>query len=164
VTTPITFAVLGTPRPQGSKRYVGNGRFIEASDVKPWRAAIAAAAEKAMEQANLPAFDGPVVVSVVFFMPRPRSVKRQWPEVAPDTDKLQRAVGDGLSVDTKAVLTDDSKIVKWESAVKVYADSRQPGAWISIRPATEQDLRDAISAAEVPTPENLQYLEVTEPL
>jgi crossover junction endodeoxyribonuclease RusA len=160
VTKAVSFTALGIPRPQGSKRYVGNGRFVEASNVKPWRAAVAAAAENAMSEAMLPPFNCPVVVSVVFFMPRPKTVKRLWPDVAPDTDKLQRAIGDALSVNTDQVITDDSRIVKWETAVKVYADSREPGVWVNIREATEDDLRTALAAAEVETPTNLQHLSV----
>lgn len=146
----------GIPRPQGSKRHIGNGRMVEASDVKPWRAAVARAAETAMEEANIPPFDEPVVVSVVFFMPRPKSVKRMWPDRAPDTDKLMRAIGDGLSVNTTRVLSDDSRIVKWGNPVKVYADTREPGVWVSIRKATIHDLAEALHNASVTLPDDLR--------
>jgi Holliday junction resolvase RusA-like endonuclease len=152
----LSFVAFGTPRPQGSKRYVGNGRFVEASDVKPWRAAVARAAETAMSEANLPPFDQPVVVSVVFFMPRPKTVKRMWPSVVPDTDKLCRAIGDALSVDTKAVMADDSLIVKWNDPIKVYADTRDPGVWVSIRPATIHDLAEALQKSYQELPEDLR--------
>lgn len=151
----LSFVAYGIPRPQGSKRYIGNGRFVEASDVKPWRASIAKAAEAAMSELNLPPFDEPVVVTAVFFLPRPSSVKRIWPSVAPDTDKLCRAIGDGLSVNTNKVLSDDSRIVKWD-AQKVYADTTEPGVWISIRPATIHDLAEALQKSNQKLPEDLQ--------
>lgn len=151
----LDFVAYGVPRPQGSKRYLGNGRFVEASDVKPWRAAVAKAAEAAMSELNIPPFDEPVVVTAVFFMPRPKTVKRIWPDKAPDTDKLQRAIGDGLSVDSKMILTDDSRIVGW-SVHKVYADTREAGVWISMRPATIHDLAEALQKSNQNLPDDLR--------
>ena len=150
----LSFVAYGIPRPQGSKRHVGNGRLVEASNVGPWRAAVARAAEAAMDENGLPPFDDAVVVSAVFFLPRPSSVKRVWPSVAPDTDKLCRAIGDGLSVNTSRVLTDDARIVRWDAS-KVYADTREPGVWVAIRPATIHDLADALNNSSVTMPEDL---------
>jgi Holliday junction resolvase RusA-like endonuclease len=135
----FTFRIFGEPAPQGSKRYVGNGRFIEASvKLKPWRSAIRDAAVSAFQDF---AFTEPVIVTVVFVMPRLKTVKRLWPSVAPDTDKLCRALGDGLSVDAN-IIADDSLIVGW-IASKVYGD--RPGALVSIRLATQDDY-DSITA------------------
>lgn len=127
--------VEGIPRPQGSKRHVGNGIMIEASNVKPWREAIA----RAVAQAQLAAgeeiqFSDPVVIWAVFYLPRPKSVKRPFPSVAPDLDKLCRSLGDGLSINSSA-LKDDALIIRW-IASKRYADYRPPGAEILIRTAS----------------------------
>ena len=128
----LYFTAYGIPRPQGSKRHVGNGIMIEASDVKPWRKAIANAVFDAwLVTRDDRSFTGPVVVWATFFLPRPKSVKRFLPSVSPDLDKLQRALGDALSIDSKA-LTDDAIIVKWHSA-KVYADSHEPGVIVAIK-------------------------------
>jgi hypothetical protein len=80
----LQFFVAGLPKPQGSKRFVGNGRFVEASDVKPWRKVIAKAAETALVDSGLTIFDEPVMVSAVFVFPKPKTVKRLFPAVAPD--------------------------------------------------------------------------------
>lgn len=129
----FTFRIYGEPAPQGSKRYVGNGRFIEASaKLKPWREAISHAAVSAFSGF---AFTDPVIVTVVFIMPKLKTVKRLWPSVAPDLDKLCRALGDGLSVDAN-IIADDSLIVGWVAS-KVYGDA--PGALVSIRLATQND-------------------------
>lgn len=137
---PLEFRAYGTPRPQGSKRYVGNGRFIEASDVKPWRAAIANAAFEVWSSKGSQQFTDPVVVTAIFFMAKPKSVKRLFPSVAPDLDKKMRALGDALSVDSP-ILLDDSLIVRWE-ATKVYAMSPElAGVYVHIRLANEGDLR-----------------------
>lgn len=127
--------VLGIPRPQGSKRHVGNGIMIEASNVKPWRESIA----RAVEQARITAgsriqFSEAVVVWVCFYLPRPKSVKRELPSVPPDLDKMCRSLGDGLSINSD-LLTDDALIVKW-IASKRYADEREPGARVIVTPAT----------------------------
>ncbi len=128
----LYFTAFGTPRPQGSKRHIGNGRMVEASDVKPWRRAIASAVESAfVASGDHSPFTEPVVVYATFFLPRPKSVKRLFPSVAPDLDKLQRALGDALSVDCKA-LADDALIVKWHTA-KLYADSQDAGVRVAIR-------------------------------
>jgi Holliday junction resolvase RusA-like endonuclease len=137
----ITFRVFGEPAPQGSKCYVGNNRFIEASTkLKPWREAVKRSAIEAFESARLFPFQEAVVVEVVFHMPKPKTVKRLWPTVPPDTDKLCRSLGDGLSVDA-AVISDDSLIVKW-IATKIY--SHEPGAVVRIRLATDNDLETVL--------------------
>lgn len=137
----LYFTAFGTPRPQGSKRYIGNGRFIEASDVKPWRQTIANAVHKAWaETRDDRSFTEPVVIRATFFLARPKTVKRLLPTVPPDLDKLCRALGDALSVDCKA-LTDDSLIVKWD-VTKLYAeDPRDAGVRVAICVATPEELK-----------------------
>lgn len=138
----LYFTAFGTPRPQGSKRYLGNGRFVEASDVKPWRKSIANAVNFAFEASgDDKAFTEPVVVYATFFIPRPSTVKRLLPSVPPDLDKLCRALGDGMSVDSKA-LTDDSLIVKWVVS-KVYADKNDAGVRVAVKLATPENLAEA---------------------
>lgn len=141
----LEFHAKGTPRPQGSKRYIGNGRFIEASDVKPWREAIAKAVfYEWMRSGDDRPFTEPVVVRAVFYMPKPKTVKRLWPSVMPDLDKLCRSLGDGLSVDSNAIV-DDHLIVKWD-AVKVYAALPEDvGVKVTIRLATDEDLAEAVT-------------------
>lgn len=123
----LSFHVRGIePGPQGSKRYLGvskggKPRFVEASDkVAPFRTAVADAVfREFMASGDDRWFTTPVVVWATFYMPKPPTVKRFWPSVAPDTDKLCRALGDGLSVNAGA-MQDDALIVKWV-ATKVYA-------------------------------------------
>jgi Holliday junction resolvase RusA-like endonuclease len=135
----LRFTAYGDPAPQGSKRYVGNGRFIEASTkLKPWRAAVADAVFQAFSASGLPQFTNPVVVEATFYLPRPKSVKRAWPTVPPDTDKLCRALGDALETDS-GVLASDSLIVKW-IATKQYADDHKSGVQVLIREANADDL------------------------
>lgn len=117
-----TFTAYGIPRPQGSKRRVGSGRYIEDSKHLPqWRKTVAIAAMVA--HGNLPPHSVGCEGRLTFYFPLPKT----HPERAgrpylhtPDLDKLNRAVGDAL---TEAhVITDDKIIYRWNNA-KYYCDS-----------------------------------------
>lgn len=131
------FDVIGVPGPQGSKRHVGRGVMIESSrKVKPWREAVVWAArevvEKRMQSAAvrlvvyghvlLPVpIDGPLVLSMVFTLPKPASApkrRRTWPDKKPDLSKLARSTEDAL-VDA-GLIRDDARIVEYERLAKVF--------------------------------------------
>lgn len=127
----LSFHTPGEPAAQGSKRHVGNGRMIEMSKKLPaWREAIKTTAAHAHQ--GHPPIDVPVHVTVRFYMPRPKKPRFPTPAVAPDLDKLCRAVGDAL--EQSGVLQNDSRITHW-SASKHYAGDDGPGAHITITPA-----------------------------
>lgn len=133
----FSFTAYGEPAPQGSKRHVGNGRMIEASKkVKPWRSAVAAAIEDEFDRSgDRTPFSGAVAVRVEFMMPKPKSVRRLFPTVSPDLDKLCRSLGDAMSVDI-GLLTDDALIVGWHAS-KVYVGAAwDAGARVSVRLVT----------------------------
>jgi crossover junction endodeoxyribonuclease RusA len=128
--------VYGRPVPQGSKRVV-NGRLLDvnAVELRSWRSDIA---HGWADQVGLPAFSGPVSVTLTFFFPRPLG---HWgkkgllpsaprvPQVRPDLDKLVRAVLDAL---TGAAFHDDAQV--WEIvARKRYADSDPPGLVLNVQ-------------------------------
>lgn len=72
----------------------------------------------------------PVQIAITFVMPRPASVKREWPSVKPDTDKLVRTVYDRL---TGPIWKDDGQAVI-TSEKKRYARGDEPeGAIIRAR-------------------------------
>lgn len=107
----ITFWVDGIPAPQGSKRHVGNGRLIESSKALPaWRKAIEDTVRHVHKDTPI---DRPVTVRADFFMPKPKKPMFPLPATAPDLDKLQRGVGDGL--EKGGLLANDSRIVQWVS-------------------------------------------------
>lgn len=133
------FRVYGKPTQQGSKipavsskgkKYV---REQAGQRLKDWRTDVKEAALTA--RGEQPTITGPVKLQVTFFMPRPASVKpaqRPLPTVAPDLDKLIRAVGDALKA--AGVYKDDCLIVGIQAS-KVYAsDDKElsPGAWIVV--------------------------------
>lgn len=141
----ITFDVLGRPAPQGSKRSVGGGRFIEASKFLPtWRTDLKIAATEAAASNEWTVVDGPVELEVIFYLDRPSSISktaRPYPVVPPDLDKLVRAVGDAL---TGVIYRDDSQIIRL-LAWKQYADTREPGAFIRVAELSRFDNEEFIS-------------------
>lgn len=141
----IAFTVPGKPVPQGSKRWLPEGRMIEAnhSDLRPWRATITAYAKQAMRDSDtgFPVRD-PVQVHMTFYFARPKAhygtgrnagtVKGSAPVLhshQPDLDKLIRAVNDGI---TDAGLWADDCQVATLICSKQYAE--QPSVSIEVIP------------------------------
>jgi Holliday junction resolvase RusA-like endonuclease len=148
----LHITVVGTPRPQGSKRPVRNkhtGRIhmVESSERLPdWRADIRDAAMRAVDGLPTSAYwERPLAVGIQFTLPRPKghylpaNTRRAAPELRPDApkhpagkpdaDKLLRAVLDAL---TGLVWRDDAQVVDI-LARKVYGE--RPGADITVSEA-----------------------------
>jgi len=119
----IAFRVNGLPVPQGSMKVI-QGRVLhsQGSALAVWRSTIGWEAKLAKATPH----NYPVKITINFIMPRPKSVKRPYPSVAPDLDKLVRGVLDGL---TGIAYDDDSQVVEIH-ARKVYGGS--PGAEIRL--------------------------------
>jgi Holliday junction resolvase RusA-like endonuclease len=112
----ISLTVPGVPAPQGSLIRPDNPA------TRPWKQAIAWEARAALGHFDL--ITGPVEIIARLYFPRPKShfgtgrnasvLKATAPsfhQSKPDTDKLQRAIGDSL---TGVLLRDDSQIVHWD--------------------------------------------------
>lgn len=119
----------GQPAAQGSKKHVGNGRMVEMSKKLPgWRAAVEAAARLAAGPAWAP-IDAAVRITGEIRLRKPKTTKYpDYPAGPPDTDKLQRAIGDALT--KSRVIADDARIVHWDIQ-KVWAEN-VPGIDIEI--------------------------------
>jgi len=142
----FTISVYGIePAPQGSKRGfairkggipTGKVAMVESSaGVKPWREAV----RQEVLRSGMTLIDGPVGLSVVFRLTRPKShhtskgvLTKGAPKhhrSKPDTDKLLRSTFDGLS---GCAYKDDSQ-VSWVAAEKRYCiEGERPGAVISL--------------------------------
>ncbi len=142
----IRISLLGSPAPQGSKKFVGTtkegrGLMVESSKkVRPWRQDVKAAAELVM--AGRPPLDGPLVAVMTFTVPKPTSApktRRTWPCRKPDASKLARSTEDALT--DAGVWTDDARVVTLISS-KVYPNEgpnalKAPGAVIEVFAVTE---------------------------
>jgi crossover junction endodeoxyribonuclease RusA len=126
--------IFGRPAAQGSKRHVGNGRFIEASRFLPeWRQTVSSGATEVARLCEWVTLDGPVEAHLVFYIGRPASVKaeeRPYPIKPPDLDKLSRAVCDSLT--DAGIWEDDGQVVKLVCE-KVYVDPADSGVSIIVR-------------------------------
>ena len=134
--------IPGKPEPQGSVKgfpirrktgAMGVAMTCDNVKLKGWRGRAVAIIQKSSEGA----FCGAVCVSAEFIMPRPAGAAKTargkalgWHVTKPDTDKLQRAVGDALTA--SGIITDDSQIAHW-CAMKRYAGiGEDPGTLIEV--------------------------------
>lgn len=151
----FSFFVPGEPVTEGStKAFTSGQRVVVTHDRGPelaaWRTRVKRAAQKAAREAGWePRYDGPVTVTAVFFLPRPKSAKgRLLPHVKPDLDKLIRAVGDALApYKQDGVLKDDSRIVTWRAS-KDYDDCYKPGVLVYVSRVDEEGLSATYDCAE----------------
>ena len=101
-----------------------NGHMIhsQGSALTAWRSQIGYAAREAGAKPHLEA----VHIEMIFTMPRPKTVTRPEPSVAPDLDKLVRAVLDGL---TAVAYRDDGQVTSLMATKEYGAD---PGVWVQM--------------------------------
>jgi Holliday junction resolvase RusA-like endonuclease len=120
VVTSWAFSVLGSPAPQGSKKYLGQSRAGHAilgessKKVMPWREAVKAAAPPG------PMLDGPIAVRIVFTLQRPKSARKSEtrPYRYPDCSKILRSTEDAI---TEAGLwRDDALVAEFTRLAKVW--------------------------------------------
>lgn len=118
------FEVFGTAIPQGSKTAsVINGKAIlrEANPKhKAWRKTVTDALLVQRQQSGYQTFECPVLVVVSFYLPRPKTVTREFPSVKPDLDKLCRSLFDSCS--DAGVWLGDQQVVSLH-ANKQYSDT-----------------------------------------
>ena len=134
--------MLGKPAPQGSKRHVGKGILLESSKrCKPWRQAVALAAQESLPNDWYAIMDRPMSASITFAFDRPKSHYKANGELKPsapvhcakrigDLDKLCRAVFDSL--DTANVVNDDSQFVSLYAHRRFTINHEPPCAIISV--------------------------------
>ena len=128
--------VEGAPIPQGSKQaFVRNGRvsLVEANPkLKAWRATVSDAVSDAFDSAADPCSHA-VEVELLFVMPRPKSVTREFMTVKPDVDKLTRGVFDAVT--DSGLWVDDSQVVGVLARKAYEVAPVAPGVQITIRHA-----------------------------
>lgn len=143
----LQFTVAGKAATKGSGRTVtskSTGKAIYLPDnprTKDWQAAVGWTAAIAIREqgGGIPFPVGPVVMAVVFFLPRPKSLltKRKAalpiPHVKkPDLDKTLRAAFDALS---GIAWTDDSQVTDVIARKRYCAATEMPRAVIRVRRA-----------------------------
>lgn len=132
----VAFTVIGHPQPAGSKRAIPRaGGGVAVIDDNPkskgWKQEVSLVAIQAMIDADIPIFEGPVGLSVIFTLARPkghygtginfglvRPKSPKYPVVRPDATKLLRGLEDAM---TTIVWRDDSQVVE-QTVVKRYGE------------------------------------------
>ncbi|WP_396902750.1 RusA family crossover junction endodeoxyribonuclease [Mycolicibacterium sp.] len=134
---PVTFFAPGKPIPQGSKNLNRHGAMYDqqGKDLDVWRKTVWAYARQAMRRNPAAPAGVPMVCEVEFVMYRPKNLPKRKPTPPatkkPDTDKLQRAIGDAM---TGVVFADDSQIVRWMAEKRTAEPGEQMGARITVYP------------------------------
>ncbi len=139
--TNISLTVAGIPKPKGSvsafpiqKKSGKIGTVVVHSQAsKHWETLVR---DQLPEDITIP---GPVAVTIQFFLPRPTTVSRDFPEVYPDIDKLVRATLDAIQ---KGVIDDDKRVCDLD-VKKRYAVKGFVGARIKIRQLTSDEVEVA---------------------
>lgn len=107
---------------------MGNGRLIESSKKLPaWMRAVKQEAAKNRPSSPI---DGPVDVSMDFYLPRPKRPRYDVPAVKPDADKLARSIFDGL--EAAGILKNDSRVTHLQATKHYATNTNPPGAHITI--------------------------------
>lgn len=128
----VSFVVIGTPKPQPRPRACRRGSHVHMYDpgtADDWRQSVAIEARK------IPAggvfIVKPCRVSIVFYLPRPKSLAKsiRYHTKKPDIDNLIKSTLDAMT--QAAIWPDDSCVVEI-LARKEYCDDQDPGALINI--------------------------------
>lgn len=128
----LDFFVGGVAVPQGSKVIVGGRdgksrpRLIDsnAHALNRWRDAVSEAVRHYRGQGAMAKGDEVALIMETWFaFERPASVKRRYPTVKPDVDKLARAAGDAA---TKIAYDDDCRIVDFLAYKRYVGDPEIP--------------------------------------
>ena len=131
----VEFWVSGTPAPEGSvtafpvkDAATGRTRAVvthsNKKGLRSWRGDVREAWQRHVGEWDR---DAAIHVTILFVMETPKTVRRPYPSVRPDLDKLARAVLDAL---TGLAYRDDGQVVSL-AVTKSYGTA--PGATIKVR-------------------------------
>ena len=140
VVSSLYIEVLTTPSPKGSvsgfpiKRK--NGKMGVSITHSKGSKKFEAIIREALKDSRY--IEGAVVVEAWFYLARPRTVKRVYPSVPPDDDKLVRTVLDGLNKNWE----DDSRVVDLHAYKRYATDDIPPGVWIYVRAKEDSELQE----------------------
>lgn len=130
----VRFEVVGRPVPKARPRVVTKGkrRFAYTpKKVKDWEELVAEEARRHFERP----FDWPVVVSMVFYIERPRSRRLDfWVSTTPDLDNLEKSVLDALN----GIAYTDDRLVVAKSSSKRYVQGGEPGVEVTVTSIRDQ--------------------------
>jgi Holliday junction resolvase RusA-like endonuclease len=140
----VRLTIYGVPSQQSGTRIVPTkagprGISTGGKNLRPWRQSIAAAARQAVEETGVEVFEVPVTITVSYRFPMPAS-RPKWMKqagtipkwTAPDIDKLDRALFDGLV--SGGLLRSDA-LVQQVLNCKVEVWDQWTGALVDVAPS-----------------------------
>ncbi len=146
----LTIFIAGDPIPQGRPRGTiikpkykpAFIQFYDPPECQKFKDRVARLAKEYLAKtfAKWEPINQPISIEITFFLNRIKIVggeKKEWvlkgtfPATAPDIDNLIKAVTDALN---GIIWSDDKNIVEIVRARKLYADGREPGFEITVRP------------------------------
>ena len=137
------FIIQGEPIPQGSKSVAVRGSRAVMFEANPRHKNFRQHSEDSIRRfskivgyTSFPKGE-PLEIELEFFLSRPKSVKRMFPSVKPDGDKLTRSICD--SIVKAGIVPDDSQFVDYIIR-KRYADESGPRTIIRIKMKNVTDL------------------------
>ena len=135
----VSFTVYGQPVPKARARTVRKGGrtwSFTPKKVKVWEDAVKEEAGKHFTEP----INGPVALSLAFYMKRPKSRKKDnYVMTTPDLDNLEKAFLDGLN----DVAYGDDKQVVVKNAVKKYIITGEPRVEVVISALRNQVSMDS---------------------
>lgn len=102
-----------TPVPKGRPRFTLKGRAYTPQRTKIYENELA----NLIAEQNPKKLEGAIKLEIVFYIPKPRSVKRKYPTVRPDLDNFLKAFKDAAN----GILWNDDSQVITVTASKQYA-------------------------------------------
>ena len=127
---PVQFYIEGAPVAQGRPRVTVRGKHAHVYDPsksRDYKKYVLTVAKQCLKgRGNGPLLEGPLKMTLIFYMPRPKSLPRNVVHHTkkPDLDNLIKGVKDALS---GFCYEDDKQIVEFEEVKKVYAEKGSPG-------------------------------------
>jgi Holliday junction resolvase RusA-like endonuclease len=136
----LAFRVIGVAQPKGNMRAYRNTNVLTDSNrnLKGWQTLVAGAASSAIQRldpSDRAMLAGAVALSVVIYLPRPKSLKASIRANIrrPDLDKCIRAVQDALE---RVVYFDDAQIVNLVAAKRYAGPTESPHIDVTVAPAS----------------------------
>ena len=129
-----SFVIKGHARPKGSWNAIhvkGKIRFVPTSTpAAQWFKYIGEEVKRLWKLKKL--WEGPILVDLVFLLPRPKSNLNEWPTTrgTGDIDKLTRAILDAM---TGVVYVDDVQVVQTTELKVWQQDGEQPEVRVKVK-------------------------------
>jgi Holliday junction resolvase RusA-like endonuclease len=113
--TVFEISLLVTPKPKGRPRFTRKGFAYTPKETRDYENLLSEAISKFFSSA--PIEDRPLKLELVFYIQKPKSAKRDYPQTRPDLDNLMKAVMDAMN----GIVYKDDSLICDISASKRYS-------------------------------------------